>query len=104
MELDEVIVGVFLPTADCSTENNGPTRAFEFVRPFKQARRRQGDVSIVTAGMRVKLEARDGKWVVGEAALCFGGMASTTAACPITEVNGGGKKGEGISLQLVDAR
>lgn len=43
MEPDEVIVGVFLPHAT-------KPDPFEFVRPFKQARRREDDISIVTAG------------------------------------------------------
>eukprot|EP00752_Nemacystus_decipiens_P001718 g1661.t2 len=94
MEADEVIVAVFLPNP---TGRSGPAAggqggvdessppSFEFVRPFKQARRREDDISIVTAGMRVVLEPRGGKWVVKEAALCFGGMAPTTVAAPLTE-------------------
>ena len=39
---DEVIVRVFVPHC----------RENEFVLPFKQARRREDDISIVTAGMR----------------------------------------------------
>ncbi|CAM9444133.1 unnamed protein product, partial [Sphacelaria rigidula] len=79
MESDEVIVGVFLP--------NPRPRPFEFVRPYKQARRREDDISIVTSGMRVRLEPQmeEGKWVVVEADLCFGGMAATTVAAPKTE-------------------
>lgn len=41
----------------------------------------------MTAGMRVVLEPLGGKWVVKEAALCFGGMAPTTVAAPLTEVS-----------------
>lgn len=83
MESDEVIVGVFLP--------NPRPRPFEFVRPYKQARRREDDISIVTSGMRVRLEPQmeEGKWVVVEADLCFGGMAATTVAAPKTEVRVG---------------
>lgn len=82
MELDEIIVGVVLPI----TANVPGNSTFEFVRPFKQARRRENDTSIVTAGMRVTLEPRDGKWFVKEAGLCFGGMAPSTVGAPLTEV------------------
>ena len=56
------------------------------MRPFKQARRREDDISIVTGGLRVRLEPREGKWMVLEAGMCFGGMAPTTVAAPLTEV------------------
>lgn len=84
METEEVIVGVVLPIATNVPAAGNST--FEFVRPFKQARRREGDASIVTAGMRVTLEPGDGKWLVKEAALCFGGMATSTVGAPLTEV------------------
>lgn len=82
MEADEIIVGVVLPI----TANVPGNSIFEFVRPFKQARRRENDTSIVTAGMRVTLEPRDGKWLVKEVGLCFGGMAPSTVGAPLTEV------------------
>ncbi|CAN0536146.1 unnamed protein product, partial [Ectocarpus sp. 8 AP-2014] len=53
---------------------------------FPQARRREDDISIVTGGIRLVLEPRGGKWVVKEASMCFGGMAPTTIAAPLTEV------------------
>lgn len=83
MESKEIILGVHLPNG---TKAGGSPTSFEFVRPFKQARRREDDISIVTGGMRVNLEPRDGAWVVKEAGLCFGGMAPTTVAAPLTEV------------------
>ncbi|CAN0411520.1 unnamed protein product [Pylaiella littoralis] len=100
MEAGEVIVAVFLPNAAGSSSkvNSGASTGndeaevshplpLEFVRPFKQARRREDDISIVTAGMRVVLEPRHGTWVVREASLCFGGMAPTTVAAPLTEAH-----------------
>eukprot|EP00529_Nitzschia_sp_RCC80_P006848 CAMPEP_0113519712 /NCGR_PEP_ID=MMETSP0014_2-20120614/43682_1 /TAXON_ID=2857 /ORGANISM="Nitzschia sp." /LENGTH=1505 /DNA_ID=CAMNT_0000417481 /DNA_START=371 /DNA_END=4888 /DNA_ORIENTATION=- /assembly_acc=CAM_ASM_000159 len=51
---------------------------FEYVKPFKQARRREDDISIVTSGMHVKLVIKDGKFVIDHAALAFGGMAPKT--------------------------
>ncbi|CBJ27195.1 conserved unknown protein [Ectocarpus siliculosus] len=89
MEEDEVIVAVFLPNAASKKEDGGqssPPSTFEFIRPFKQARRREDDISIVTGGIRLVLEPRGGKWVVKEASMCFGGMAPTTVGAPLTEV------------------
>jgi len=51
---------------------------FEYLRPFKQARRREDDISIVTSGMRLRLAVREGKYMIEEAALAFGGMAPKT--------------------------
>ncbi|CAM9651436.1 unnamed protein product [Laminaria digitata] len=108
MEPHEVILGVTLPNAHCvaaaaptqspslsspsssaSASSTSPLSStssqFEFVRPFKQARRREDDISIVTGGLRVRLEPREGKWMVLEAGMCFGGMAPTTVAAPLTE-------------------
>lgn len=51
---------------------------FEYVKPFKQARRREDDISIVTAGMRLKLKIIDNKFVIDDISLSFGGMAPTT--------------------------
>jgi len=51
---------------------------FEYLRPFKQARRREDDISIVTSGMRIRLAVSDGKYMIEDVALAFGGMAPTT--------------------------
>ena len=53
-------------------------KVFEYVKPFKQARRREDDISIVTSGMRIKLVPKDGKFIIEHAALAFGGMAPKT--------------------------
>lgn len=49
----------------------------EFFRAYKQAKRKDDDIAIVTGALRVKL---DEKGVVEEANLCFGGMAAWTTA------------------------
>lgn len=68
LQSDEVIVDVTVPK----------TGEFEFVFPFKQAKRREDDISIVTSAMRVKLEVAQDKsgFVVAESAFAFGGMAA----------------------------
>lgn len=66
----EILHSVFIPY----------TAPYEFVLPLKQARRREDDISIVTAGIRVKLQpdATTSSWVVEDFAAAFGGMAPTT--------------------------
>jgi len=50
----------------------------EYAMPFKQARRREDDISIVTAGMRTLLAIKDGGFIVENISISFGGMAPTT--------------------------
>lgn len=53
--------------------------SLEFVAPFKQARRREDDISIVTSGMRLLIApAEDGGYIIKDASMAFGGMAPTT--------------------------
>eukprot|EP01034_Spumella_vulgaris_P037266 gene37266-45984_t len=69
LQPDEILESVFIPF----------TKQFEFVLPFKQARRREDDISIVTSGIRVRLEPHGtSHWVVADCALAYGGMAPTT--------------------------
>jgi len=53
-------------------------KVFEYVKPFKQARRREDDISIVTSGMRIKLSPGDDGFVIEDIAIAFGGMAPKT--------------------------
>lgn len=61
----EVLQDVFIPF----------TERLEFVVPLKQARRREDDISIVTAGIRFKLTASHN---IESCSLSYGGMAPTT--------------------------
>lgn len=76
LEADEILVNVFIPY----------TSQFEYVLPYKQARRREDDVSIVTAGMRVRLAPKTDAtgWKVEDAVLSFGGMAPTAVQANAT--------------------
>ena len=74
LQPSEVIVSIRVPH----------TRPLEFATPFKQARRREDDISIVTAGMRVRLAAEGGSWVVSEACFAWGGLAPTVVLSPKT--------------------
>ncbi|KAG1664510.1 hypothetical protein FOA52_007774 [Chlamydomonas sp. UWO 241] len=53
------------------------TRPREYVREYKQSPRREDDIAIVNAGMRVQLDQdASGAWVVSEAEFAFGGVAA----------------------------
>ena len=67
----EVIVRVDIPL---------PSSPFDFVQPYKQARRREDDISIVSGAIRVVLEPSDdmAHWQVAQCGMAFGGMAPTT--------------------------
>ncbi|KAF8057662.1 XDH1 [Scenedesmus sp. PABB004] len=55
------------------------TRPGEFAKEYKQAPRRDDDIAIVNAGMRVLLEQRGAAgWVVAEAGIAYGGVAPKT--------------------------
>lgn len=62
---DEVVISVEIPV----------TKETQFVKAYKQARRRDDDISIVTAAFNVTLENNT---LVKDAKLCFGGMGPTT--------------------------
>ena len=51
---------------------------FDYVKPFKQARRREDDISIVTSGMHIRLAPKGGGFTIEHIAMAFGGMAPKT--------------------------
>lgn len=65
LEDDEVVLSVNIPF----------TESKQFIKAYKQARRRDDDISIVTAAFNVKFNDRD---IISAAKLCFGGMGPTT--------------------------
>ncbi|KXS19430.1 xanthine dehydrogenase [Gonapodya prolifera JEL478] len=93
LERSEVVVSIFLPF----------TGRDEYVRAFKQARRRDDDIAIVNAGLRVKLSHEsDGTWKVSDACFSFGGMAPTTVqAKGAQEKIVGSQWGESLKERLV---
>ncbi|XP_026315872.1 xanthine dehydrogenase isoform X3 [Hyposmocoma kahamanoa] len=62
---DEVVISVEIPF----------TKDRQFVKAYKQARRRDDDISIVTAAFNITLENNT---LIKDARLCFGGMGPTT--------------------------
>ncbi|XP_057550892.1 xanthine dehydrogenase 1-like [Amaranthus tricolor] len=65
---DEILLSIYLPW----------TRPLEFVKEFKQAHRRDDDIALVNAGMRVHLEEKDQGWLVRDASIVFGGVAAVS--------------------------
>ena len=57
----------------------------EFVYGYKQSLRRDDDIAIVNAGMRVVVIEEDRKWQVKESSLVFGGMAPVTKVASKTQ-------------------
>jgi len=56
-----------------------PRKVFEYIVPFKQARRREDDISIVTSGMRIVVSPHDeDSFIIADVSLAFGGMAPKT--------------------------
>lgn len=62
---DEILLSVFLPW----------NKTFEFVKEFKQSHRRDDDIAIVNAGIRVHLQEHSDNWVVADASIVYGGVA-----------------------------
>jgi xanthine dehydrogenase/oxidase len=54
----------------------------EVLKAYKQAKRKDDDIAIVTAGFRVRL---DSKGIVEDVCLVYGGMAPTTTTSPKTQ-------------------
>lgn len=65
VDKDEVILVIELPFTD----------DMQYFKTYKQARRREDDISIVTAAFNVKI---DKQLTIKEIMLCFGGMGPTT--------------------------
>ena len=57
----------------------------EYVYGYKQSLRRDDDIAIVNAGMRVVLQPEETKWKVKEINLVYGGMAVVTKVATHTQ-------------------
>jgi xanthine dehydrogenase/oxidase len=73
---EEIVEAIIVPKAK---------PILEYVFPYKQARRREDDISIVTSGMRIILEPDESSYKISEVSLAFGGMAPTTVMAKGTE-------------------
>jgi xanthine dehydrogenase/oxidase len=61
------------------------TRDNEFIIPYKQARRREDDIAIVTSALRVLLKKENNEFIVEECGISYGGMAIITKVAKNTE-------------------
>ncbi|QSZ34309.1 hypothetical protein DSL72_005900 [Monilinia vaccinii-corymbosi] len=73
LPVDSVIVDIRVPLP--------PPNAREITKAYKQAKRTDDDIAIVTAAFRVRLD-KDG--IVSEVSLAYGGMAPMTVEAPRT--------------------
>ncbi|XP_074574131.1 xanthine dehydrogenase-like isoform X2 [Curcuma longa] len=86
---DEILLSIFLPW----------TRHLEFVKEFKQAHRREDDIALVNAGMRVFLKHDHGTLKVSDASIVYGGVAPVSLIATKTENYLIGKKWDDNLLQ-----
>lgn len=70
----EILLSIFLPW----------TRPLEHVKEFKQAHRREDDIAIVNAGMRVFLEEKGDDLLVADVSIVYGGVAPLSVAAKRT--------------------
>ncbi|XP_045494604.1 xanthine dehydrogenase-like [Colias croceus] len=89
IEEDEIVLFVEIPF----TGND------QFVKAYKQAKRREDDISIVTAAFNVQFEKNN--LIVSDAKLCFGGMAPTTVCATKTSLLMKGKHWDQSLLKSV---
>ncbi|XP_051208920.1 xanthine dehydrogenase [Lolium perenne] len=82
LKADEVLLSVVLPW----------TRPFEYVKEFKQAHRREDDIALVNAGMRVHITEAEGNCVVSDVSIVYGGVAAVPLTAAKTEKFLVGKK------------
>ena len=57
----------------------------EYILGYKQSRRKEDDIAIVNAGLRVQLQPVADQWKVKDCTLCFGGMSYITKFAVQTE-------------------
>ncbi|KAK3150156.1 hypothetical protein QOZ80_3AG0229370 [Eleusine coracana subsp. coracana] len=79
---DEILLSVILPW----------TRPLEYVKEFKQAHRREDDIALVNAGMRVYLREAEGYQIIFNVSIVYGGVAAVPLRASKTETFLTGKK------------
>ena len=57
----------------------------EYIYGYKQSLRRDDDIAIVNAGMRVVLHSEETKWKAKEVNLVYGGVAAVTKVATHTQ-------------------
>ncbi|VAH17405.1 unnamed protein product [Triticum turgidum subsp. durum] len=82
LKADEVLLSVILPW----------TRPYEYVKEFKQAHRREDDIALVNAGMRMHITEAEGNWIVSDVSIVYGGVAAVPLTAAKTEKFLVGKK------------
>jgi len=75
LQPSEIVVSIFVPF----------TRETEYIRAYKQSKRKDDDIAIVNAGLCVNLVKSDSDWIVDSASFAYGGMGPTTV-CPVNTI------------------
>ncbi|XP_072991068.1 xanthine dehydrogenase-like [Typha latifolia] len=75
LQHDEILLSILLPW----------TRPFEFVKEFKQAHRREDDIALVNAGMRIWFRKDEGSWMISDISIVYGGVAAVSLTASKTE-------------------
>ncbi|BBM98107.1 xanthine dehydrogenase/oxidase [Marchantia polymorpha subsp. ruderalis] len=75
LKTGEILASVFLPWS----------KRYEYVKEFKQAHRRDDDIALVNAAMRISLEPKGEGWTVSDASLAYGGVGATCVIAKKTE-------------------
>ncbi len=79
---DEILISIHIPLPSSSSNKT-------FLRSYKQARRRDDDIGIVSAGLQVQLESVNTtdkqQWRIVAARFSFGGMGPTTILAKNTQ-------------------
>jgi xanthine dehydrogenase/oxidase len=61
---DEIILSIFIP--NCKKN--------EYITSFKQAKRREDDIAIVTSGFKIEVVEKDKKFYFEKSSISFGGI------------------------------
>lgn len=72
---DEILLSIILPW----------TRPYEYVKEFKQAHRREDDIALVNAGMRVYMREAEGNWRISDVSIIYGGVAAVPLSASKTK-------------------
>lgn len=90
---NSLITKIFIPNTKFDQINSplANTNEFEFIKSYKQSKRKDDDISIVTACLRLRFKYNESKstgnaraFEIIDSTFCYGGMAPTTIVAKVT--------------------